>query len=102
MRPISDSRGLSPNNVAAILEKETSGLDARFFSGFADVSELPSAYKSAANVRSQIEHYGLAEVVDEVIPYTLGLKFAPAILAMCKQTNDKGLTTAFQKHSMKA
>jgi len=64
-----DSRGLSPNNIAAILEKETSGLDARFFSGFADVSELPSAYKSAANVRAQIEHYGLAEVVDEVIPY---------------------------------
>lgn len=46
-----------------------SGLDARFFSGFADVSELPSVYKSAANVRSQIEHYGLAEVVDEMIPY---------------------------------
>lgn len=33
------------------------------------MSELPSAYKSAANVRAQIEHYGLAEVVDEVIPY---------------------------------
>jgi hypothetical protein len=25
--------------------------------------------QGAANVRSQIEHYGLAEVVDEVIPY---------------------------------
>jgi hypothetical protein len=37
----------------------------RFFS----VWELPRAYKSAANARSQIEHYGLAEVVDEVIPY---------------------------------
>ncbi len=34
--------------------------------------------------------------------YTLGLKLAPAILVMCKQTNDKGLTTAFQKHYMKA
>jgi RNA-splicing ligase RtcB len=64
-----DSRGLSPNNIAAILANETSGLDVRFFSGFADVSELPSAYKSAANVRAQIEHYGLAEVVDEVIPF---------------------------------
>ncbi len=51
--------GLKPEKVAAILEKETSGLDARFSSGFADVSELPSAYKSAANARSQIEHYGL-------------------------------------------
>lgn len=64
-----DARGLSPNNLAAILEKETTGLDVRFFSGFADASELPSAYKSAANVRAQIESYGLAEVVDEVIPY---------------------------------
>lgn len=64
-----DARGLSPNNLAAVLEKETTGLDVRFFSGFADASELPSAYKSAANVRAQIESYGLAEVVDEVIPY---------------------------------
>jgi len=51
------------------MERETSGLDARFFSGTPDISELPSAYKNAANVRSQIEHYGLAEIVDEVIPY---------------------------------
>jgi len=64
-----DSRGLSPNNIADIMAKETAGLDVRFYSNATDVSELPSAYKSAANVRSQIEHYGLAEVVDEVIPY---------------------------------
>ncbi len=32
-----DSRGLSPNNIADILIKETSGLDVRFFSGNADV-----------------------------------------------------------------
>jgi RNA-splicing ligase RtcB len=64
-----DSRGLSPNNIADIMANETAGLDVRFFSGEADVSELPGAYKSAANVRAQIEHYGLAEVVDEVIPF---------------------------------
>jgi RNA-splicing ligase RtcB len=64
-----DSRGLSPNNIAAIMAKETEGLDVRFFSNAPDVSELPSAYKNAANVRAQINHYGLAEVVDEVIPY---------------------------------
>lgn len=64
-----DSRGLSPNNIADVMARETSGLDARFFSDVPDISELPSAYKSAANVRSQIEHYGLAEIVDEVIPY---------------------------------
>lgn len=32
-----------------------------------DISELPGAYKSAAAVRRQ--RYGLAEVVDEVLPY---------------------------------
>ncbi|MFM2282181.1 MAG: hypothetical protein RLZZ444_4412, partial [Pseudomonadota bacterium] len=64
-----DSRGLSPNNITAIMAKETEGLDVRFFSNAPDVSELPSAYKNAANVRAQINHYGLAEVVDEVIPY---------------------------------
>ncbi|MDB5525076.1 MAG: hypothetical protein JWM58_2839 [Rhizobium sp.] len=64
-----DTRGLSPRDIAAIMAREIQGVDARFFSGVTDISELPSAYKSAANVRSQIEHYGLAEVVDEVIPY---------------------------------
>jgi tRNA-splicing ligase RtcB len=54
---------------ADILAKETKGLDVRFFMGKADISELPSAYKDAASVRAQIEHYGLAEVVDEVVPY---------------------------------
>jgi len=44
-------------------------IDARFFSGVPDISELPSAYKNAASVRRQIERYGLAEVVDEVIPH---------------------------------
>lgn len=52
-----------------IFAEETRGIDARFFSGFTDISELPSAYKNAAAVRSQIEHYGLAEIVDEVLPY---------------------------------
>ena len=31
------------------------GIDARFFSGVTDISELPSAYKNAAAVRRQIE-----------------------------------------------
>ncbi|MGF6257810.1 tRNA-splicing ligase RtcB [Ensifer sp. LBL] len=64
-----DGRGLSPNNIAAVMERETVGLDARFFSGHPDVSELPSAYKNAAAVREQIAEYGLADIVDEVIPY---------------------------------
>ena len=31
------------------------GIDARFYCGKADLSELPQAYKNAASVRSQIE-----------------------------------------------
>ncbi len=54
---------------AEIFAEETKSIDARFFSGVTDISELPSAYKDAASVRRQIEHYGLAEVVDEVLPY---------------------------------
>lgn len=45
------------------------GIDVRFFSGTADHSELPGAYKNAASVRGQIAEYGLADVVDEVLPY---------------------------------
>lgn len=45
------------------------GIDARFYSGVADHSELPGAYKNAASVRLQIQEYELAEVVDEVLPY---------------------------------
>ena len=52
-----------------IFAEETKGLDARFFSGITDISELPSAYKDAATVRAQIAEYGLAEIVDEVTPY---------------------------------
>lgn len=54
---------------AEIFAEETRGIDARLFSGVTDISELPSAYKSAAAVRRQIEGYGLAEIVDEVLPY---------------------------------
>lgn len=54
---------------AEIFAEETKGIDARFFMGIPDISELPSAYKNAATVRAQIDEFGLAEIVDEVIPY---------------------------------
>ncbi|RAZ74810.1 RtcB family protein [Mesorhizobium atlanticum] len=54
---------------AEIFAEETKGIDARFFSGVTDISELPSAYKNAASMRRQIEHFGLADIVDEVLPY---------------------------------
>ncbi|CAL2082550.1 RtcB family protein [Tenacibaculum sp. 190524A02b] len=52
-----------------IFAVETEGLDVRFFSNEIDITELPSAYKNAETVRSQMSEYGLGEVIDEVMPY---------------------------------
>ncbi len=52
-----------------IFAKETAGIDARFFSSEIDITELPSAYKSANAVRAQMEEFGLGTVIDEVMPY---------------------------------
>jgi RNA-splicing ligase RtcB len=62
-------RTLDGRTAEEVVAAETAGIDARFFCGVPDVSELPSAYKSAASVRAQIQRFGLAEVVDEVVPY---------------------------------
>lgn len=53
---------------AEIVAEQTKGIDARFFCGNPDVSELPGAYKPASTVRRQIDEYGLAEVVDTIEP----------------------------------
>lgn len=60
---------LANKTIEEIFEEETKGLDIRFFTNDIDISELPSAYKSAQNVRAQIEEYELCEVLDEVMPY---------------------------------
>jgi len=62
-------RNLAHKTDAEIFAIETEGLDIRFYSKEIDISELPSAYKSAANVRAQMEQFGLGEVIDEVLPY---------------------------------
>ncbi|MEK6477114.1 RtcB family protein [Catalinimonas sp. 4WD22] len=62
-------RSKADQTFAQVFAEETQGLDVRFFSGEIDISELPSAYKNAATVRAQMQHYGLGEVVDEVLPY---------------------------------
>jgi RNA-splicing ligase RtcB len=51
-----------------MVAEQTADIDARFFCGIPDVSELPGAYKSAAMVRRQIADYGLAEIVDTIEP----------------------------------
>lgn len=62
-------RSLAHKTTEEIFAEETKGLDIRFFTNEIDISELPSAYKNAQNVRAQIEEYGLCEIVDEVLPY---------------------------------
>ncbi len=52
-----------------VFEEETKDLDVRFYSGNIDLSELPSAYKNADQVKEQMEQFGLGEVIDEIIPY---------------------------------
>jgi RNA-splicing ligase RtcB len=62
-------RSKEGQTVDAIFAEETAGLDVRFFSGEIDISELPSAYKSAQNVQDQMEEFGLGEVVDRIMPF---------------------------------
>lgn len=62
-------RMMAGKTDAEIFADETKGIDARFFMGNPDISELPSAYKNAAELRAQISEYGLADIVDEVIPF---------------------------------
>lgn len=54
---------------ADIFKQETNGLDVRFYTGVTDISELPSAYKNADSVVADMKRFGLADVVDRVMPY---------------------------------
>jgi len=60
---------LAGRKDADIFRDETKGLDVRFYTGVTDISELPSAYKNADAVVADMERFGLADVVDRVMPY---------------------------------
>ena len=62
-------RAMAGETDAAIFARETEGLDVRFFSGNVDISELPSAYKPARTVQEQMARFGLADVVDRILPF---------------------------------
>lgn len=51
-----------------VLAESTKGIDVRWFSGKPDLSESPVAYKNAAEVKRQINEFGLAEVIAEIQP----------------------------------
>ena len=61
--------GKADKTKEAWFAEETQGIDARFFFNQIDISELPSAYKNAAEVQRQIAQFGLATTLDEVQPY---------------------------------
>lgn len=65
---ITDPRGLGPAATEEVVRLETGKLDVRFFTGRPDVSELPSAYKSAEQVERQIKKFNLAVIEDRVLP----------------------------------
>jgi len=62
-------RSKGAKSAEEIFAEETQGLDVRFFSEHIDISELPSAYKDAQDVRRQMEEFGLGKVVDQILPY---------------------------------
>jgi len=68
------STGMSDQEI---FDEETLGIDARFFSGGIDISELPSAYKNADQVQQQMETFGLGKVVDRIQPYGCVMAGAP-------------------------
>ena len=54
--------------VDEIMKEQVGHIDARFFTGKPDASELPGAYKKADEVIRQIGKYELANIVDRVMP----------------------------------
>jgi RNA-splicing ligase RtcB len=60
---------MSGETDADIFARETQGIDARFWCGTIDISELPSAYKDADQVQAQMAQFDLAAVVDRIQPY---------------------------------
>lgn len=64
-----DPRGLSPRAVEDIIRNQAPNVDARFYLGTPDVTELPGAYKNATSVTRSIYKHNLADIVDHVDPY---------------------------------
>jgi tRNA-splicing ligase RtcB len=63
-----DNGDLDQKRVAASIDAATRGLDIRWFYGKPDLTESPLGYKSADQVRAQIEQFGLADVAGLIEP----------------------------------
>lgn len=59
---------LDEKSIDRAIAAATRGLDIRWYYGKGDLSESPVGYKSASQVRGQIEQFDLADIVAEVTP----------------------------------
>eukprot|EP00112_Aurelia_sp_Birch-Aquarium-sp1_P009379 Seg20631.1 transcript_id=Seg20631.1/GoldUCD/mRNA.D3Y31 product="tRNA-splicing ligase RtcB" protein_id=Seg20631.1/GoldUCD/D3Y31 len=50
------------------LAEGTKGIEVRWYQGEPDITETPIGYKPASEVKEQIRHYQLAEVIAEIQP----------------------------------
>ncbi len=51
-----------------VIAHQTRHIDVRWFSGNADLSETPVAYKNAEQIKAQIEEFSLAQIIGEIQP----------------------------------
>jgi RNA-splicing ligase RtcB len=56
------------NKLKESINNQTKGLDIRWASNRPDISESPLGYKSAKEVKKQIEKFGLADIAAEIAP----------------------------------
>lgn len=63
-----DDGTIDPKRLRQLVAEQTPGLAIRWWHGKADLSETPLAYKPAAQIKDQIQHFGLAEIVTELRP----------------------------------
>lgn len=69
LRPFMNKDG--ERDESAILKAvsdQTEGLDIRWYTGKADLSETPLGYKSADQIKKQIDHFKLANIIAEITP----------------------------------
>ena len=68
-KPFKDDNGeIDEKKLNASIATTTKGLDIRWYYGKPDISESPIGYKPAEQVKAQIHHFGLADVIAEITP----------------------------------
>jgi tRNA-splicing ligase RtcB (3'-phosphate/5'-hydroxy nucleic acid ligase) len=58
----------SVEEANSAIDDATKGLDIRWYSGVPDVSESPTAYKNAEQVKQDIDKFKLGKVIQEITP----------------------------------